>query len=311
MLTIGTDCSGIEAPVEALRQLGIAFEHSWSCEKDKYAVKSIQANYTPKRIYDDIATRNHKNLQHVDIYVCGFPCQPFSLLGKKQSLLDDRSNIMFHCIEVIKATTPTVFILENVRNFKYIENGQPFAYLLNELNGITHGNSQNAYHIYTDVLNTNDYGIPHNRERVYVIGILKKFQRQPFQTPRRIKMRPLYMFMNDTRVHNVTPKKNARKVIERFNLSLSDNNVIACAGYGNYMKDMTPSITCSTPLYLTKYKRYLTAKECLQLQGFSKTFKQVVSDRQLRRQAGNAMSVNVVKSILKSIFKATNFKATC
>lgn len=80
---------------------------------------------------------------------------------------------------------------------------------------------------------------------------------------------------------------------------MNDNNVIACAGYGNYMTGMCPTITCSTPIYLTKYKRYLTPQELLLLQGFRRDFVQVVSDHQLRRQAGNSMSVNVLVAIFK------------
>lgn len=102
MLRIGTDCSGIEAPIQALQQLRIPFEHSFCCEKDPFALKSIQANYTPKKIYNDITKRKHALLPDIDIYVCGFPCQPFSLMGNKMGTEDSRSNIMYQCIKVIK-----------------------------------------------------------------------------------------------------------------------------------------------------------------------------------------------------------------
>lgn len=107
-------------------------------------------------------------------------------------------------------------------------------------------------------------------------------------------MTPLEDFLICKDIGNVRLKANARKVIKRTGLSLSENNVIACAGYGNYMTNVCPTITCTTPMYLTKYKRYLTPRELLLLQGFNKSFKQVVSDRQLRRQVGNSMSVNVL-----------------
>jgi len=95
MLRIGSDCSGIEAPIQALQQLGIPFEHSFCCEKDKYALQSIKANYTPKKIYTDITKRKHSLLPDIDMYVCGFPCQPFSLMGNKMGTEDSRSNIMY------------------------------------------------------------------------------------------------------------------------------------------------------------------------------------------------------------------------
>ena len=77
MLRIGTDCSGIEAPIEALKQLGIPFEHKWACEIDRFARRSILANYQPEIIYEDITKRDHSELPDIDIYVCGFPCQSF------------------------------------------------------------------------------------------------------------------------------------------------------------------------------------------------------------------------------------------
>ncbi len=131
MIKIGTDCSGIEAPIQALQQLKIPFQHSFSCEIDKYALQSIEANYHPEKIYHDMTKRNHSSLPDIDFYVCGFPCQSFSLMGKKMGSNDTRSNIMYQCIRVIKKKMPKIFILENVKNFKYIEKGKPYEFLLN------------------------------------------------------------------------------------------------------------------------------------------------------------------------------------
>ena len=112
MLRIGTDCSGIEAPIQALKQLGIPFEHKWACEIDHYARRSILANYQPEIIYEDITKRNHSELPDIDIYVCGFPCQSFSLMGKKLGTSDPRGNIMMHCIDVIKKNCSTRWVIK-------------------------------------------------------------------------------------------------------------------------------------------------------------------------------------------------------
>lgn len=93
MLRIGTDCSGIEAPIQALLQLNIPFDHAFTCDKDPYVLKSIKANYHPKKIYTDITKRKHALLPDIDMYICGFPCQPFSLMGNKMGTEDSRSNI--------------------------------------------------------------------------------------------------------------------------------------------------------------------------------------------------------------------------
>ena len=165
MISIGTDCSGIEAPVQALLQMGIQFKHVWACENDPYAIQSIKANYSPKKLYLDISKRDHSQLPDTDVYVCGFPCQPFSLMGNKNGTSDPRGNIMMHCISVIKNKLPNIFILENVKNFKFIEKGTPYNYLINTLIEIKNENEQ-VYSVYSMILNTKDYGLPQNRERI-------------------------------------------------------------------------------------------------------------------------------------------------
>jgi DNA (cytosine-5)-methyltransferase 1 len=307
-LRIGTDCSGIEAPIEALEQLRIPYKHRWACEFDEYARKSINANYHPEIMYDDITKRDHKHLPFVDIYVCGFPCQPFSTLGKKKGTSDKRSNTMLHVIDVIKSIMPTTFILENVPNFQYIQAGKPYTYLINKLSKLKdHAGDSYAYDIQIEVLNTKHYGIPQNRSRLYIIGVKKTAKIGEYATPRRIPLAPLDTYLMSKKIQDYTPKANASKVIARRKLNLEDNNVIACAGYGNHMQDICPTITCTTPYYLTKYRRYLSSRELLLLQGFRQSFRQVVSDRQLRRQAGNSMSVNVLKVLLLELVRITEF----
>jgi DNA (cytosine-5)-methyltransferase 1 len=305
MLRIGTDCSGIEAPIQALQQLGIPFEHSFCCEKDPFALQSIQANYTPKKIYNDITKRKHALLPDIDMYICGFPCQPFSLMGNKMGTEDSRSNIMYQCIKVVKKKLPKVFILENVKNFKFIQNGQPFNYLLKQLKNIKNVNGDLAYNVYHDILNTKDYGIPQNRERIFFIGIRKDIQTDEYTTPEKIQMRDLDDFIIDKNIKNIVPNNNAKNIIKKYNLNLKNNYVISCAGFGNYMNNMSPTLTCGTVYYLTKYKRYLLSKECLLLQGFSSNFNQVVSNTKTHKQAGNSMSVNVLKALIKKIYLIT------
>jgi DNA (cytosine-5)-methyltransferase 1 len=90
VIRVGTDCSGIEAPIQALLQMKKKIKHVWSCDYDKFAKQSIYANYKPEIWYDNITTRDHTSLPDIDLYVCGFPCQPFSLMGNKQGTKDKR-----------------------------------------------------------------------------------------------------------------------------------------------------------------------------------------------------------------------------
>jgi DNA (cytosine-5)-methyltransferase 1 len=287
MLRIGTDCSGIEAPVQALQQLKIPFKHVFSCEKDSYAVKSIKANYTPEKMYTDITKRKHALLPDMDVYVCGFPCQPFSLMGNKMGTDDARSNIMYQCIKVIQKKLPKVFILENVKNFKFIQNGQPFQYLINELTKIkattcgadacnasacgADACNASAYNIYHDILNTKDYGIPQNRERIFIIGILKDIQKKDcvYSTPEKIQMKPLDDFIIDKTVNvDFKPPNTILKKLKKIH---NAKNYICCCDTYSIMYNMSSTLTASGCgyMYHTSYNRYLSYKECLLLQGFN------------------------------------------
>ena len=288
-LRVGTDCSGIEAPIQALQQLNIPFIHEFACEKDKYALQSIQANYNPKLIYTDITTRDHSSLPDIDLYVCGFPCQPFSNIGKKLGILDPRSNISEHCVEVIRVKQPKFFILENVKNFKTIQDGIPFNHLLQELNVLD-------YSISVDILNTKDYGIPQNRERLFFIGIRKDIDKS-YMTPEKKEMNSLDSCIEDKSINHQfkmckTLKKKIDKYKENFGFIVTSTNFGGCA-----VKFCSTLTTNCRYYYHSTYNRYLTPRECLNLQGF-KDFTQVVSNTQMYKQAGNSMSVNVIKEII-------------
>jgi len=297
MLRIGTDCSGIEAPIQALQQLGIPFEHSFCCEKDKYALQSIQANYTPKKIYND---NLHALLPDIDMYICGFPCQPFSLMGNKMGTEDSRSNIMYQCIKVVKKKLPKVFILENVKNFKFIQKGQPFNYLLKQLKNIKNANGELAYNVYHDILNTKDYGIPQNRERIFFIGIRKDIQTDEYTTPEKLPMRELDDFIIDKTIYTTVACKSLQKNLDK--IKYLSGCIVTPFTFYYPIKYISPTLTtqCSR-YYSTSYNRCITQKECLLLQGFSNNFRQVVSNTQLYKQAGNSMSVNVLKALFQKI----------
>ena len=306
MLRIGTDCSGIEAPIQALLQLNIPFQHSFCCEKDKYALESIKSNYHPNKIYTDITKRKHALLPDIDMYVCGFPCQPFSLMGNKMGTEDSRSNIMYQCIKVIQKKLPKIFILENVKNFKFIENGTPFNYLITQLKNIKNKNKEIAYNVTFDILNTKDYGIPQNRERIFIIGIRKDIQKQPYSSPEKLPMRNLDDFIIDKTI--CIYEKNSPVILKKLiKINHEKNFVFPNSNYVNPTKNMTPTLSTRCDMFFhSTYKRYLTTKECLSLQGFPINLIQNVSKMQMYKQIGNSMSVNVLKVLFQKIFDITN-----
>ena len=89
-LRVGTDCSGIEMPLHALKNLSVDFVHKFSSESNKSLKKYILSNFSPLKFYDDVTLRNHSKAPAVDLYIAGFPCQPFSSLPKSQGFSDEQ-----------------------------------------------------------------------------------------------------------------------------------------------------------------------------------------------------------------------------
>ena len=305
-LRIGTDCSGIEAPIQALRQLGIPHRHVWSSDIDKFCIQSIKANYDPERLYGDpngpypdgdITKRDHSTLPDIDLYVCGFPCQPFSIAGDRKGFEDKRGNVFWSCLDVIKVKQPKYFILENVKGLlshdkenKKDKYGRTWSIIWNEIQGL----EEFGYDVKWKVMNTRDYGIPQNRERIFIVGLKGK----DFKWPEKIELDDIHDYIDFQDISINNQPNYAIELIKRstsiiINLGFTQrnhNNTILC-----------PCITTSSSkLWNNLMSRYCNINELFKLQGFQ-SFKNVVSDSQLKKQIGNSMSVNVVKIILNKL----------
>lgn len=149
-----------------MRRLRIPFEHVWSSEIDPVARQSLKCNYRPQTIYTDLTERDHGALPtDIDLYVCGFPCQAFSMLGKREGLNDERGGLFFQCLETIRASRPHYVILENVRGLTTHDGGETLGLMLAHLRTIP------EYVFFHKILNSMDYGLPQHRERLYIVGI--------------------------------------------------------------------------------------------------------------------------------------------
>ena len=261
-MKVGTDFSGIGAPEMALKYLGIDFESVFACEIDKYARQSFEQLHNPKTFYNDITTRNHNEVEQLDLYVAGFPCQAFSMAGNRKGFEEARGTLFFNVAEFIKINQPKVFILENVKGLLSHDKGNTFQTIVDILsNG---GGTQNGqisldifedglgYHIYWQVLNTKNYGIPQNRERIFIVGF-KDFREFSFPKPMQLKLKLGDMlqdnpnskyYLSDKAIENLQNRENFNKfdplnkesesascITSRANKVSNDNNFIINSHY--------------------------------------------------------------------------------
>ena len=296
MLKIGTDCSGIEAPIQALEKLNICYNHVFSSEINKFCIKSIKANYKPDIIFGDnegpypegdIRKRDIKEVPEIDLYVCGFPCQPFSIAGKRFGLEDNRGNVFYSCLDIIKQKNPKYFILENVKGICNHDKGNTWKIIEKNLIEL----QDYGYNVKWKILNTKDYGIPQNRERLYIVGSKDK----KFEWPED------YIDNDDNSIDNIRNDVLKSGMLNKvpkdavfIDFSFKNHN------YPNSNK-YSPCITADSRLWCFPKNRYANIKERLLLQGFNNNFKQVVSKTQLKYQIGNSMSVNILCAIFKNL----------
>ena len=195
---------------------------------------------------------------------------------------------------MIETKQPKYFILENVKGLMTHDKGNTWNIMCNLLKEL----ERFGYIVKWKILNTKDYGIPQNRERIYIVGCKDK----NFEWPEKKEMDDLnnYVDEEDDKIF-ITKRKNKNRII---NLP-KDSVFIDYNFFKNtfYPKSdiICPCLTTGTGLWCNKMNRYANIKECLLLQGFNLTFKQVISDSQLKKQIGNSMSVNVLKCLLENI----------
>lgn len=178
-IKIGSDFSGVGAFNQALNRLGIKYKELFACDMDKYARSTFIHNYGEPEYYPTDVYNREIPAESLDIYMTSPPCQAFSLAGKRLGKNDKRGILFFNSLEFIKVNKPRYFIFENVKGLLSDDNGNTFAEWVALLGGKSVNGSplifpfddSVPYHLYWRVLNAKDYGVPQNRERVFLIGI--------------------------------------------------------------------------------------------------------------------------------------------
>jgi len=309
-IRIGTDCSGIEAPIEALKKIcnrykDIKFQHIFSSETNQYAIKYINENHKPEILFGDIQKRNVNDIPDIDLYVSGFPCQPFSRANKFKTSVDPRLNLFINCLDVIKSKNPKIFILENVKTLVTLNDGSYFNDILQQLE------ENNKYDVYHKVLNSKDYGIPQNRERLYIIGIRKDLinknknkKNNNFQFPQKKPMKPLSEFIDEKDDSKYKILESNKDLLNR----VPKNSVFIDVGFrkAKFPKSdrWAPCITAQPNMWCVPKQRKANTNEYLMLQGFPTNVKhETISDHQLKIRVGNSMTVDVIEELLLSCFR--------
>lgn len=179
MLKVGSDFSGVGAFNQALRRLGIQYEEIFACDMDKFARQTFIHNYGEPGYYPTNVYDREIPSESLDIYMTSPPCQAFSLAGKRLGKDDKRGILFFNSHEFIKVNKPRYFIFENVKGLLSDDGGKTFSEWVNMLGGKSVNGvpvlfpyeDSVPYHLYWKVLNAKNYGVPQNRERVFLIGI--------------------------------------------------------------------------------------------------------------------------------------------
>ena len=283
---------------------------------------------TYRLMFDTGDERNFGNLKRIktetipqyDVLIAGFPCQTFSVIGRREGFDDIRGQIIFHIARILQETQPKAFILENVKGLVTHNKGKTINTILELLNDA-------GFDVVYKVLTSLDYGVPQMRQRVYFIGINRELglNINNFQWPEHKPVPPLSDYLVDEQpipewMEEYLPGYlNNDANVGQYSMS----DLLAMDGkvLDTRMSDLriydgkVPTLRSQRDgvLYVKDGHLYsLTGHEALLLQGFPKEYADkvygVVSNRHLLMQAGNAMTVNVIEALgskLNELFKKT------
>ncbi len=266
-------------------------------EIDKYATAIYQKHFPEHKSYGDITKINETELPDFDLLVGGFPCQSFSIAGKRGGFSDTRGTMFFEIARILKHKQPRLLLLENVKGLLSHDEGRTFATIISTLDEL-------GYDLQWQVLNSKNFGVPQNRERVFIVGHLRGTRRPE-----------VFPIGQDSKSDIVLPTLTARYYGAQANGGYIGNKPKQIIGgsQGNRVYDTNgTSVTLAsqagglgakTGLYMNSGMkiRRLTPNECERLQGFPDGWTEGVSDTQRYKCCGNAVTTNVVTAIMTKI----------
>lgn len=348
--------SGIGGFEEGLKHSNLVAEVIFSSEIDKFAQTSYLANYPNHNLNGDITKIDSKEIPNHDILMGGFPCQTFSIAGKRNGFDDTRGTLFFDVARIIKEKKPKVVFLENVKNLVSHDNSNTIKVLLNTLNEL-------GYTVDFTVINSSEMGVPQSRARTYIVGIRDIESQKLKQDNRSNKINKLKQelneedfggfnffnslkginkkvfikdilenqvdkkyFIDNDRIRkyleniNISDTKREMKIIKILDLPKEIHNDQERQRRVYSINGISPTVLAradSTKILIREKEelklRKFTPIENLRVQGFEEEFikrlkNSEVSDTQLYKQSGNAVSPPVVREIFNHIDKFLNSK---
>lgn len=274
----------------------------FSSEFDENACKTYEANFG-EHPFGDITTIETKNIPDFDILLGGFPCQAFSVIGKKEGFENETCGTLFFVIErILKEKRPKAFMLENVKNLTAHDNGKTFKVITSHLKAL-------GYSVYAKVLNALDFGVPQKRERIIIVGFKDNVSfsfPDPIPFPQRRKLAEVLETEVDEKYY---VKESIRK--SRLARLKAPNYPKPYISHENKSGSVTPHpySSClragaSANYILINDERRPTERELLRLQGFPDSFKIVVPYAHIKHQTGNSVAVPVIKAVAKQMITA-------
>lgn len=276
---------------QACNENNLIPECVFSSDIDKFCQYTYENNFG-HRPHGDITKVNPKDIPDHDILFGGFPCQPFSIIGQMKGFEDTRGTLFFHIASIIKEKKPKAFVLENVKQLVGHNSGQTLKVIIKTLEDL-------GYTVKYTVLNALDYGLPQKRERVVIVG-----HREPilfsYPTPFR-PFKPLSEILekkiDDKHLaSDYIKEKRKERHTSAYKISIWHEN--KSGNICSYPYSCALRAGASYNYLLVNGERRLTPREMFRLQGFPDTYKIIKNDTQARKQAGNAVPVNMVKAVI-------------
>ena len=291
----------------------------FASEWDKHASQTYLANYNIMPV-GDITQITEENIPTHDILCAGFPCQTFSISGKRQGFTDTRGTLFYDIVRIAQYHKPKILFLENVKNLIRHDSGKTLDTIISTLEKI-------GYRVFYKVLNASHFGLPQNRERIYIVCFRKdilsgnfhfpvpnnnKVALQDFleENPNNVKIinREDIVFTKnfniDINLLGETNLPNRPIQIGIINKGGQGERIYHTLGHAITLSAYGGGVGSKTGLYkVGNIIRKLSTRECARIQGYSDEFKIVSSPAQAYKQFGNTVAVNVIKAILIEIEK--------